>query len=122
MNLHGIVAGAVDAINPRMSIEIEVSTGYSTDANYSRTPSYAAAVTRLAQVQPMTFQDLQKIDALNIQGTKKAIYITGQVDGLVRDENKGGDRITLPDGTVWLVVLVLESWPDWCKAAIVLQE
>jgi hypothetical protein len=44
------------------------------------------------------------------------------VDGLVRVINKGGDLITLPDGSIWLVAQVLEQFPDWVSAAITLQD
>jgi len=75
----------------------------------------------MGQVQSLTYTDLTQIDGLNIQGVRRAIYINGEVDGLVRSENKGGDIITTPNGEVWLVVLVLEYWPDWTKCVVTLQ-
>ena len=74
-----------------------------------------------AQVQALTFRDIVQIEGLNLQGTRRAIYLSGRVDGLVRSLNKGGDLITLPDGSVWLVAMVLEQWPDWVKCAATLQ-
>lgn len=70
-----------------------------------------------AQIQSLTFRDLQQIDGLNLQGNRNGIYFYGAIDGIVRPDNKGGDLITFPDGTVWLVAMVLEDWPDWCKVA-----
>lgn len=78
-----------------------------------------------AQVQPMTWRDIQMLDGLNLQGTRKAIYLNGHVDGLVRNQNKGGDLISLPDGSVWLVAQVLEDFSatsNWIKCAITLQD
>jgi ABC-type oligopeptide transport system substrate-binding subunit len=75
----------------------------------------------LAQVQPMTFRDIQQVDSLNLQGTRRSIYLNGSIDGLVRPDRKGGDLVLLPDGSVWLVALVLEQFPDWAKCAITLQ-
>lgn len=82
------------------------------------------SVTLLAQVQPVTFRDLQQLESLNLQGTRKSVYINGAIDGEIRIAIKNGDLISLPDGTVWLVVLVLEAFnitSGWTKAAITLQ-
>ena len=121
MNLHSIVSGAVGVINPFQDVTIQVSTGYETNAAGKRTPIYADPVTRSAQVQPMQYNDIIIADGLNIQGLRNAIYINGQVDGLVRGKNKGGDLITLADGTVWLVAVIVEDWPDWTKAIVTMQ-
>lgn len=122
MNLHGIVSGAIAAVNPLIELSIQVSAGYTTNADGSRTPVYETAATVPGQVQALQYRDLQQLDGLNIEGTRRAIYINGHVNGLVRAENKGGDLITTPDGSVWLVALVLEDWPDWCKVAVTLQD
>lgn len=78
------------------------------------------------QVQPVSWRDIQQMEGLNLQGTRWKIYLNGQVDGLVRVENKGGDLIILPETSrhpgTWLVALVLEQWPDWVVAAITLQD
>jgi hypothetical protein len=121
MNLHSIVSGAVGAVNPQQQVSIQVSTGYTTNAAGKRIPTYAEPVTRPAQVQPMQYNDIVIADGLNIQGLRNAIYINGQVDGLVRTHNKGGDLITLADGSVWLVAVIVEDWPDWTKAIITMQ-
>ena len=121
MNLHGIVSGAVGAVNPLIKLTIQVSSGYAVGPTGKQTPVYLKAVTAMGQVQPLTGGDLRHMDALNLQGEFKAIYINGRIDGLVRSENRGGDLVTLPDGTLYLVSQVLEDWPDWCKVAATLQ-
>lgn len=76
------------------------------------------------QVQPLTARDLQQLDGINLGGVRWKIYLSGQIDAVVRPERKGGDLVTISTGPhqgVWLVVLVLEQWPDWCVCAIVLQ-
>jgi len=122
MNLHGIARGAISAVNPFVRAQVQVSTGYTTAPGAKRTPQYAPGVMVRVQVQALTFRDIQQIDGLNLQGTRRAIYIDGNIDGLVRPLNKGGDLITLDDGSVWLVAMVLEAWPDWCKVAVTLQD
>ncbi len=125
MNLHDIVGSCVAAVNPWVLASLQQSTGYITTADFRQVPVYAAPVTASVQVQPLTFADLSQLDGLNIQGVKRAMYLDGNWQGLVRTAKKGGDLITLPDGTVWLVVLELENWSStsgWCKIAVVLQD
>jgi len=125
MNLHGLAVGVIAAVNPIISLSIQVSTGNTIDPSGKRVPTYDSPVTVPGQVQPLSYQDIQHLDGLNIQGTRRAIYINGRVDGLVRSENKGGDLITVATGVnagVWLVALISEQWPDWCKALCTLQD
>lgn len=120
MNLHGIASPYVGSINPLVTITIQRSTGYIKNAQFEQVPSYAAPVDVLAQVQSLTAGDLQQIEALNIQGEKRAVYINGRTDGIIREGRKGGDLITF-NGIIWLNVHVLEYWPDWCKFVITRQ-
>ena len=54
------------------------------------------------------------------QGTIRAAYLYGNLAGVVRPDSKGGDLVEF-NSQSWLVVKVLETWPDWCKVAIVYQ-
>ena len=78
-----------------------------------------------AQIQPITWRDLQQLDGLNLGGVRWKAYLFGEVDAVVRPEKKGGDLLIIPPPNrhagVWLCVQILEQWPDWCVAAIVLQ-
>lgn len=123
MNLHGIAAGQIGAINPFVPASMQVSTGYDTAPGGKRTSTYQT-VTGTAQVQALTFKDLSQLDGLNLNGTRRAIYFYGAFNGVVRPAQKGGDLITLTDGHnagKWLIAQVLEQWPDWCKVAVTLQ-
>lgn len=124
MNLHGIVAGAVSAVNPMVVVTVQVSAGSvpSPAGDGTRVPVYLRAQRVRAQIQPMSWGDLRQVEGLNLQGSKQSIYLYGKVDGLIRVDNKGGDLITDSDGHVWLVVQPLEQWPDWCKVAVTLQD
>lgn len=128
MNLHGMAAGAIQAVNPFVMGDVQVSAGLpTTNPDGSRTPRYRPIVRAPMQVQPVSYRDLQQLDGLNLQGTQRTIYINGKIDGLVRPTNLGGDLITLPptpgfpQGSIWLVVKVIEQWPDWCSVAATLQ-
>jgi hypothetical protein len=125
MNLHGIVSGVIGAINPFVLCTVKRSTGYTTQADGTQVPQYAT-FTASVQVQALSNDDLQHLDSLNIQGIRRAVYLTGEVENVVRVAQEGGDLLifpqgVMPEGTTWLCTQVLEQWPDWRKIAIVLQ-
>jgi hypothetical protein len=126
MNLHGIVSGAIGIVNPFVNVSLARSTGSTTAPDGTRTPTYATPVTISVQVQSLTFSDMRQMDSLNIQGTRRAMYIGAQVEAILRNRDWGGDMLTFPAGTfpegdVWLAAHVLEAWPDWRKIALTLQ-
>lgn len=124
MNLHGIVRGAINAVNPDYSTFVFVSVGQTTGPDGTRVPAYYVQNGVRAQVQALTFSDLRQLDGLNLNGERRAIYLFGKFDGVVRNLLKGGDMIVILNGVSvggWLVAQVLEQWPDWCKVAATLQ-
>ena len=124
MNLHGIVAGVIGAVNPLIPICVQVSNGNTENPNGTVTPAYLDPVTVLGQVQPVSWRDIQMMEGLNLQGIRWKVYLNGHIDGLVRKSNKGGDLVTIsvgPQTGTWLVALILEAWPDWTCAGITLQ-
>lgn len=124
MNLHGIAGPVVAAVNPWVTAQYQQSTGSGTDANYQPTPTYAAAVSIQVQMQALTYKDLVQLDGVNQNGQAHGMYVSGDIEAIVRQDNKGGDLITLPDGSVWLVTHVLENWQStsgWAKVAVVRQ-
>lgn len=130
MNLHQIVRGAIRAINPDTMLSIQVSNGYITGADGTQVPQYCDPVTVPGDVQALEAGEIQHLDSLNIQGRAMAFYINGNIDGLIRPNSSGGDLITIVKGgnnqqllgSTWLVRVILEYWPDWCKVAAILQD
>lgn len=122
MNMHGIVSGKIARVNPLQTIGVQLSTGYTTGADGSRVPSYAEPVYVTAQVQELSTKDLRHLANLNIQGSQRKVYVNGEIDAIIRFTKKGGDIITLQDGSIWLTTTVLEQWPDWCSISITLQD
>lgn len=128
MNLHGMVRGVVGAVNPDIAATWERSTGYTTTTDFKQAPSYAAPVTVRAQVQALSGGDVTRLEAagVSMQAVMRKVYLYGNVSGIVRDDQQGGDLLhfpLVPGGSVktWLVVNVLEAWPDWCSVAVALQ-
>jgi len=124
MNLNNIVGSVISAVNPWVSGVYQKSSGYTTAADGSRTPTYTASVNVSIQMQALSYQDLKQLDGLNIAGEKHAMYINGDWQSVARPDGKGGDYLTLADGTKWLIVFVLENWygtAGWCKCAVTRQ-
>lgn len=121
MDLRGLANGVSSTVNPNQTVRVSRSTGYTIGAGRKQVPSYAAPVEGPGQVQALDGKDLQQLDGLNIQGTIRVIYLRGALAGVIRPDGTGGDLVETADGQTWLVVKVLESWPTWTKAAIVLQ-
>jgi hypothetical protein len=126
MNLHGIVSAAIATVNPFVTAMLKRSSGYTTAADGTRTPSFVDVPGVPLQAQALSYTDLQLLDGLNIQGVRRAVYLNGSALGVVRELQVGGDLFvfpagTFPEGNTWLVAHVLESWPDWCKCALTLQ-
>lgn len=127
MNLQAITAGAVGAINPPVLCDLRVSVGYAIGGDGTQAPAYAAFTGIPCQVQALTYSDLMKTGGTNQQGTRRAIYMQGNIEGLDRQAIKGGDLIVMPDlpdfpgPTTWLVAQAIEHWPGWSKLAVTLQ-
>lgn len=120
MNLHKIASKAIGRVNPFVSVTIRQSDGYQTLPSGNRTPQYKPDITLMAQVQPLSSDDLKHVDNLNIQGIVKSVHVDGNFYGTVRKEQKGGDLIII-DGVTWLIIQPLELWPDWCRLLVVMQ-
>ena len=110
MNLHAIAGPIVASVNPYVPVKIQASNGYTTQASGKRTPTYDLPFDLLAQRQALSYDDLRQVDGLNIQGEKCALYLNGSWEATSQTDSRGGDLITFLDGTVWLLVQVLENW------------
>jgi hypothetical protein len=127
MNLHKIVSGAISAVNPQTLVMWRISSGHNIAPDGTQTPNYITVPNVPVQVQALSYSDLMKMGALNVQGTRRKIYMNGNPEGLDRNAIKGGDLVDMPNlpnfpgPTTWLVTQVLEHWPDWASIAITLQ-
>ena len=123
MNLHQIVAGAIGSVNPFVNAQVMVSTGYTTAADGSRTPTYSVATNVPVQIQALSAREIEHLDGLNIQNVTRSAYLNGDIEGLDRKFGLGGDLIVY-EGITWLVVQVMENWSDtagWTRVALTQQ-
>ena len=122
MDLRSLANRSASVVNPNQMVTILHSTGFTMGAGMKQVPTYAAPVEVLGQVQALDLADIKQLSGLNIQGTIKSVIVQGILAGVVRPDGKGGDLIKTADGKEWLVFKILEGWPTWTKAAVVLQE
>lgn len=131
-NLHGLVRGAINSVNPDIAAQWFVSTGNTVDSAGKSTPSYATSVPVTVQVQAIKGSDLKKYAFLQAQGVFRAAYMYANPDAINRLEQKGGDLLTFPQyptgpARTWLVSAVDEPWTAgngnlaWCRVILTLQ-
>lgn len=120
MDLRGIANSVSSTVNPNIPITVRASDGYSIGTGRKQVPAYLPDVNGYGQLQALDGDDLKQLEGLNIQGTIKALYVTGTLAGVIRPNEKGGDIIII-DGQEWLTVKVIEGWANWTKVAIRLQ-
>ena len=129
MDLRGIANQVSTTVNPNILVTWQPSAGFAIGAAGKQQPQYGAGIVGPAQVQALDNDTLKHVDKLNIQGSIRALYMRGNLAGVIRPDSKGGDLITIPlqanappllVGT-WLTVKVLESWPQLTKVLIVKQ-
>jgi hypothetical protein len=126
MNLHQIVRGAINVVNPDITVTIKQSTGYTIDDDGTQIPSYAVFDGVPAQQQALATDELAQMEGLSLQANKCAVYLNGSWSGIVRADGTGGDLFII-NGRTWLVAIQLENWgipgtPDsWVKLALVEQ-
>jgi hypothetical protein len=125
MNLLALANTVITSVNPNIPVVWIQSSGYTTDAAGKRVSS-TTSTTIQAQVQGISASDLRHVDNLGIEGVKRSVHMFGNVQGVVRADQKGGDILQFPEipgGAVrnWRVVNVMETYPDWSRVLVVLQ-
>lgn len=117
IDVRGMANMVSSTVNDNKSVQVFVSTGYTTGDGLRQVPAYASPVTGYAQIQALDSSDLKHIDGLNLQGTLKTIFMYGALAGVIQPQGKGGDLVKF-DGNTWLIVKVVEAWPTWTRAVI----
>lgn len=120
MNLHNLVRGAIQSVNPDIPVTILPSTGSGENAAGKTIPTYGSPIVTSGQKQPVTGKDIERFQQQNIQGVTCKMHLNGNYEGLVRTLGKGGDLVQF-EGQTYLIANVMERWPDWCCVALTLQ-
>lgn len=86
-------------------------------------PQYAEPVEAIAQVQPLTSDDIKFLNSFNQSSLMKAMYINGDWSGLDRVDESGGDIIVWNNKS-WYVTSVPEGFSPtagWTKVIVTAQ-
>ena len=126
MNLRSLANKYTQITNKNQQINWIQSTGYVTDSAGKRTPT-TITLTVEAQIQALSASDLKQVDGLNITGVMRSVYLYGNAAGVVRVDQIGGDILVFPEipGSTsrnWLVTQVVETWAEWSKVIVTLQQ
>ena len=130
MNLRGLANSAIQGINPDSPMTVRISDGtYDVDpATLRQVPNYIE-YPAMGNVQALDGDEMAQVNFLNIQGTIRAVYIRGNVSGVIRPDNVSTSRLIFSSNESgvckereWNVFKVLESWSTWCKVAVVYTE
>lgn len=119
MNLHTIAANVTRRVTPKTSITVKHATGYTVSADGTQIPTYSQSTVQ-GDVQPLSTQDLKKIEGLNVQNVTQKVYLTGDFEGVFRKTGRGGDLLEW-GGNIYLVTAVLERWPTWTAVGVTMQ-
>lgn len=126
-NLRATANMATKVINPNFPATLMISTGFAL-VNHVQVPTYSPQ-TVIGQVQPLSTGNVRQLDALNIQGAERVIFLNGAAHSILRVKQLGGDLVvfaanTFPEGNTWKILASLEQWGanTWCKVAAALQD
>lgn len=119
MNLFSLASSVTGVVQPNVAITVQVMTGATTSADFSRTPTYTSRTTT-GQQQALTQADLRHVDGMNVQGEMASFYLTGDFNGVIRGVGQGGTNL-LVNSQTWKVVSVPEQWPNWTRVIACLQ-
>jgi hypothetical protein len=129
MNIRGIANMAIQTVNPNIPVVVKSPNGFTIDPVTRRQVPGYITTDAMGQLQALDGDDLKQMAGLNIQGSIRAMYLYGSIAGVIRPDSSPQSHVifTSNEGGItksreWGVFKVLETWPDWCKVAIVYQE
>lgn len=125
INVRGIANRMIQPVNGDIEGTHRRSNGYTTLPSGKREPNFANTPV-LLQVQAATAAQLKQVQNINTESVYRNVRMWGNALGVSRPDVRGGDLLVFPQvptGTLqtWLVVQVLESWPEWCSLIVCLQ-
>lgn len=109
MNLHEIVSGAINSINPFQTITITPRSSYTVNDYGEAIPNEGASYEIQAQIQPITSEDIKFINNYNESTIYKAFWVSANAFGLNRPMARGGDKVEW-NGKTFYVTSMPEDW------------
>ena len=115
LNLHDIVRGAINIVNPDEDVWLIQNIGQ-TNVKGRITASYAPAQKVRAQVQTLSGDDLTVMNDTERTERDRKFYLYSDTEtrtppsGIIRPLGKSGDFMRRNDGTYWKVYNVSEDY------------
>jgi len=109
MNLHDIASQAISIINPLQTITITPRSSYSVNEYGEAVASSGESYDILADVQPVTSEDIKFINNYNQSTVYKAFWVSSDAFGLNRPMAKAGDKVAWGN-QVFYIVSRPEDW------------
>lgn len=126
MNLRGLANSMTKQVNPNIPITVKISNGYTIDPVTLRQVPVYTEYEAVGNVQALDGDDITQISNLNQAGVIRAVYLYGSVSGVIRADSTSVSNLTfvtnesgVTKARSWNVFKVLETWPQWCKVAVV---
>lgn len=128
VNLHQVVRGAIPLLHPDEHVLLIQSTGQE-NVRGIVSPTYADAVSVIAQIQSMGNDDLRAMnDTWRVEHQRKCYLFSETPAGIipqtiVRTLERGGDLLRRADGSWWLITGMMEDFSNagWVSVRIVEQ-
>lgn len=118
MNLHDVVRGAIQAVNPDEPGQVYVSTG-GTNVRGILTPGFCRVDSDM-QIQASRHTPIYHERGLQYTNSLYLVYAYGDFSDLDRPSQSGGD-IAFFRGHYWYISQFLEWWPGWCSFEVTQQ-
>lgn len=126
MNLHRIVRGVINAVNPDEALILYQAVGQ-VNVKGVITPKYQLKDAK-GNVQPLDSKVLQHLERIGDIKATMQVYLYSETEIPVSAGSRtplirGGDIIKRSDDTYWLVTSVIEdwTWDGWARAGITQQ-
>lgn len=124
LNMHGLVRGAIQAVNEDIAGSVYVSTGR-TNVRGILTPTFSAVAAQL-QVQAQKHDPIRHERSLEYSNSYITVYAYGDFSDIERPSGSGGDVVNFLDPNTgmsrwYYISQVLEWWPGWCSFECVRQ-
>lgn len=113
MNLHEIASKAINAVNPFQSITITPRSSYTVNDYGEAVASDGTPYVIMAQIQPVTSEDIKFINNYNESTVYKAFWVSANAFGLNRPMARAGDKVVWGN-KVFYVTSMPEDWYETC--------
>ncbi|MEY0321018.1 hypothetical protein [Providencia stuartii] len=117
---------AIQSVNKDLPATLLANVGYEIVPGGKQTPKFISYPINV-QMQSISTQELEHLGVINQQGEFSYCYAKGQIEAIRRAKQTGADKISFvaygeSEASEWLVIKVIESYPEWVKVLLCRQQ